>query len=45
MWVDDVDIDNNKFTVKTGTEDVKEFYWSFTAVRKDVDRLQTEYGE
>jgi hypothetical protein len=45
MWVDDVDVDNNKFTVKTETEDVKEFYWSFTAVRKDVDRLQTEYAE
>ena len=45
MWVDDVDVDNNKFTVKTEIEDVKEFYWSFTAVRKDVDRLQTEYAE
>ena len=43
MWVEDVDISNNNFKVKTGTEETKEFYWTFTAERKDVDRMQTEY--
>jgi fibronectin-binding autotransporter adhesin len=43
MWVDDVDISNNNFRVKTETEETKEFYWTFTAERKDVDRMQTEY--
>ena len=43
MWVEDVDISNNNFKVKTDTEETKEFYWTFTAERKDVDRMQTEY--
>jgi len=36
-------ISNNNFRVKTETEETKEFYWTFTAERKDVDRMQTEY--
>ena len=46
LWVDDVDVENNQFTVKTkqGFFDKidYEFYWTFTAARKDVDDLQVE---
>ena len=46
LWVDNVDVENNQFTVKTkqGFFDKTdyEFYWTFTATRKDVDDLQVE---
>ena len=46
LWVDSVDLDHNQFTVKTkmGFFDNKEyeFYWSFTAIRKDIPELDVE---
>ena len=44
LWVESVDIANNQVEVKTENTDGNfKFYWSFTAVRKDVPPLATEY--
>lgn len=45
LYVDSVDINNNKFVVKgyrSKTGGPYEFYWSFTGIRKDTDRLIPE---
>lgn len=46
LWVDDVVVDKDYFTVACdmGMFDRKtyKFYWSFTAVRKDIDDLEVE---
>lgn len=46
IWVDNVDINNNQFTVKTkiGFWNLKKysFFWSFVAVRKDVKEIIVE---
>lgn len=51
LWVDKVDVSKNNFTVKceVSPEEKKEktaykFYWSFSAVRKDVEDLVVELG-
>jgi hypothetical protein len=46
LYVESVNIDQNKFTVKCDswfnkTETLK-FYWLLNGVRKDVERLETE---
>lgn len=43
LWVDEIDIDNNEFTVATETNGNYKFYWSFTAVRKDVEDMVVEF--
>jgi hypothetical protein len=47
LWVETVDIDNNYFEVscERGLFDNKEysFYWSFTAVRKDIEDIIVEF--
>jgi hypothetical protein len=44
LWVESVDIANNQVEVRTENTDGNfKFYWSFTAVRKDVPPLATEY--
>jgi hypothetical protein len=43
LWVEDVDIENNTFTVKTRSKKGCEFFWSFVAIRKDIDDLVVEY--
>ena len=46
LYVDDTNIANNEFTVKTDSwfnRSGLEFYWTFTAVRKDVQELQVEF--
>lgn len=46
LYVDDTNIANNEFTVKTDSwfnRSGIEFYWTFTAVRKDVQELQVEF--
>lgn len=46
LFVKSVDLDNDKFTVGSdSTVDIQEyeFYWTFTAERKDVDKLEVEY--
>ena len=46
LYVKDIDINNNYFIIGCNNEfDFREyeFYWSFTAVRKDVDPLIVEY--
>jgi hypothetical protein len=45
IYVDEIDIENNKFSVKSencieGKE--YKFFWSLTGVRKDVPKLQVE---
>ena len=47
LYIDDIIIDDNKFTVKYDkswyekSKDI-EFYWDFTAERKDVPKLIVE---
>jgi len=40
-----IDIKNNKFMVKCNSVQRSEFYWSFTAIRKDIDRIEVESWE
>ena len=46
LFVDDIDVNNNTFTVKCEKKlfDKGEykFFWSFTAIRKDIPQLQVE---
>jgi len=46
LFVDDIDVSNNTFTVKCEKKlfDKGEykFFWSFTAIRKDIPKLETE---
>jgi hypothetical protein len=44
IWVDELDIENNKFIVKTNKTGQYQFYWSFTGIRKDVDPLIVEFN-
>jgi hypothetical protein len=41
LWVESIDLENNKFKVGSDLEG-SEFFWSFTAIRKDVDNLIVE---
>jgi hypothetical protein len=44
LWVEAVDLANNTFEVRTESTDGEySFYWDFTAVRKDIPPLATEY--
>lgn len=43
LWVDEIDIDNNEFTVATETNGNYKFYWSFTAIRKDIEDMIVEF--
>ena len=47
LWVEDLNVENNEFTVKCdiGFFDKKEykFYWSFTAIRKDIEEIEVEF--
>ena len=47
LWVDEIDIENNCFTIAFDRDvnDNKEysFYWSFTAIRKDVEDMIVEF--
>lgn len=43
LWVEEHDLESNTFTVK-GDQNGK-FYWSFTAVRKDIEPLEVEPWE
>ena len=44
LWVEKIDITNNSFEVRTDNTDGEfEFYWDFTAIRKDIPPLLTEY--
>jgi hypothetical protein len=43
LWVENVDVEHNKFMIKC--EEISrtyEFYWDFTAIRKDVPDLEVE---
>jgi hypothetical protein len=46
LWVDQVSIEGNYFTVKMKKTAAKtkkyKFFWSFSAVRKDIERLEVE---
>ena len=43
MWVDDINIGENEFTICTDSNSHYEFYWTFTAVRKDIDDMIVEF--
>lgn len=46
LYVDSVNVSDNQFVVKTDSwlrRDGLEFYWSFTATRKDIEPLKVEY--
>ena len=44
LWVEEVEVANNRFEVRTDNVDGEfKFFWDFTAVRKDVPPLMTEY--
>lgn len=44
FYVSNIDVDNNCFYVICDQSDEElEFYWDFTAIRKDVSDLQTEF--
>jgi hypothetical protein len=47
IWVENIDIENDQFTVKCDIETVESnkeynFYWSFTGIRKDIEDLEVE---
>jgi hypothetical protein len=43
LWVEEIDVANNNFTIQTKrTRGTYEFYWDFTAIRKDVADLEVE---
>ena len=44
LWVEDINIDNDFFIVKSECEDKElSFFWSFTGIRKDIDNLLVEF--
>jgi hypothetical protein len=47
LWISDIDLANNTFTVSAKTwffnRNKYKFFWTFTAVRKDIDKLAVEY--
>lgn len=46
LYVSEVNVTHNEFTVKTDSwfsRSGLEFYWTFTAIRKDVKELQVEF--
>lgn len=47
LYVDDIDLENNQFIVKCNSwfSNNLEFFWTFSAVRKDVERLIVERKE
>ena len=45
LWVDSIDVDNNEFAIATEETGNYKFYWSFTAIRKDVEDMIVEFEE
>jgi hypothetical protein len=46
LWVDEVNVADNNFTIMAEeTEGEYDFYWDFTAVRKDVEEMIVEFEE
>jgi hypothetical protein len=47
LWVEEINVEENYFIIKTDVsgddENTYDFYWSFTAIRKDIDKLVVEY--
>ena len=47
IWVDDINVDEDYFIVKSDTlvhdDSEYNFYWSFTAIRKDIEEMIVEY--
>jgi hypothetical protein len=47
LWVDNIDIENDCFTVgmdrKFFDRKPYSFYWSFTAIRKDIEDMEVEF--
>ena len=54
LWVDNVSVDDNKFTVKSrtgwiskifGKKNGLKFFWTFTAIRKDIEDMVVEFEQ
>lgn len=47
IWVEDINVDQDKFTVMADIlvhdENEYHFYWSFTAIRKDIEPMIVEF--
>ena len=44
LWVDEVDVANNRFIIMTEeTSGEYDFYWDFTAIRKDIEDMIVEF--
>jgi hypothetical protein len=43
LFVDEIDINNNSFTIKSYNYCKLEFFWSFTAIRIDVEPMVVEF--
>jgi hypothetical protein len=43
LYVEEIDIKNKKFVVGCPTDGEYQFFWSFTAERKDISKLVVEY--
>lgn len=49
LWVDDIDVSQNYFVVKSSKykkyQDIElKFFWSFTAIRKDIEDMIVEFS-
>jgi hypothetical protein len=46
LWVEEINVEENYFIIKTDVsgddENTYDFYWSFTAIRKDIKDLEVE---
>jgi hypothetical protein len=47
IWVEEISVDKDEFIVAADINDDKEykFYWSFTAIRKDIEEMIVEFAE
>lgn len=49
LWVDSIDTEKNSFTVKMdrekGDKEGYKFFWSFTAIRKDIEEMIVEFED
>ena len=42
LWVESIDVNKNQFKVATKNSIDLKFFWSFTAIRKDVEDIDVE---
>jgi SAM-dependent methyltransferase len=42
LWIEEIDLNNNQFIVFGENADNREFFWTFTAIRKDIADIVVE---